>query len=99
MLVMGTCTPFELTAPDVTAETLLFRLFHEEGVRVFEPLILRHQCRCSEARVTAMLRALPRTEVEELAEDGLVTVTCEFCNKSYPFNAQARDVLYESAPA
>ena len=96
MILMGTCTPQELTQPDLDAETLLFRLFHEEGVLVYEPLPLRPQCRCSQTRVEGMLRSLPRSEVEGLAVDGLVTVTCEFCNTSYPFDAWGIDRVYLS---
>jgi molecular chaperone Hsp33 len=99
MLVMGTCTPQELTDADIVADALLFRLFHEEGVRVYEPLRLRHECRCSQARVEGMLRALPRTEIEELAENGRVTVTCEFCNKSYGFSEAEIEALYAPTPS
>lgn len=94
MMIMGTCTPAELTDPLLTVDALLFRLFHEEGVRVYEPHLLRHQCRCSQTRVEGMLRSLPQAEIEELAENGLITVTCEFCNKSYVFNEKDRAKLY-----
>jgi len=94
MLVMGTCTPFELTDATLTPETLLFRLFHEEGVRVYDAQALRHQCRCSLTRVEAMLRSLPRAEVEAMAVDDRIDVTCEFCNKTYGFTHQERDRLY-----
>ena len=97
MLVMNTCTPEELTDNDITANDLLFRLFHEEGVRVFDPQALRHQCRCSQQRVEDMLRSFPRAEVESLAVENLVTVTCEFCNKLYAFDEAARDALYQES--
>jgi molecular chaperone Hsp33 len=94
MILMETCTPQELTVAEVIPEILLFRLFHEEGVRIYDPQALRHQCRCSQARVEAMLRSLPRDEVEVLAEAGLVTVPCEFCNKGYAFNGKDREAIY-----
>jgi molecular chaperone Hsp33 len=94
MIVMGTCTVAELTDPALTTETLLYRLFHEEGVRVYDPHFYRHQCRCSQQRVVGMLRSLPRTEIEEMAENGVTTVTCEFCNKSYVFKAKDLDEVY-----
>ena len=75
MLVMRTCTPQELTDGALQPQDLLFRLFHEEGVRVFDTHALRHQCRCSPQRVTGMLRSLPREEIEDLAVGGVVTVT------------------------
>ncbi|MBV8549262.1 MAG: Hsp33 family molecular chaperone HslO [Alphaproteobacteria bacterium] len=97
MILMATCTDAELTDSGLTPDTLLYRLFHEEGVRAFDPRLLRHQCRCSADRVQTMLRSLPREEVEQLAVDGVVAVTCEFCNKSYGFNPEQRDHLYASA--
>ena len=97
MIIMGTCTPEELTDSDIISEELLFRLFHEEGVRVYDPQPLRHQCRCSPVRVENMLRSLPRAEVEELSIGEMVTVTCEFCNKTYSFDKKARDQLYAEA--
>jgi molecular chaperone Hsp33 len=96
MMLMGTCTAAELTDATLEPNTLLFRLFHEEGVRVYDPLALRHQCRCSPTRVENMLRSLPRAEIEALAVGGLVTVNCEFCNKTYPFDEKAIDLLYET---
>ncbi len=94
MLLLGTCTPEELTDPTLSAENLLIRLFHEEGVRAYDPMGLRHQCRCSAERVTDMLRSLPRPEIEDLAVNGLISVTCEFCNKTYEFDQAKRDRIY-----
>jgi molecular chaperone Hsp33 len=99
MIVMGTCTPQELTDPELPPNTLLFRLFHEEGVRVYDPQPLRHQCRCTQARVEAMLRALPRDEIEHLTVNGKLTVTCEFCNRSYAYDEAARQTLFAANEA
>ena len=74
----------ELVDPQVSPETLLYRLFHEDGVRVFEPRGLRAYCRCSDDRVLAMLRAFPEKDLEEMTEpDGTIKVTCEYCSRSY----------------
>jgi molecular chaperone Hsp33 len=94
MLLLGTCTPDELTDPALEANELLYRLFHEEGVRIYDPLAFRHQCRCSEKRVKNMLRSLPRNEIEALAIKGIVDITCEFCNKNYRFDEKERYILY-----
>jgi molecular chaperone Hsp33 len=88
MLLMGTCTAEELTDPHLDIHRLLYRLFHEEGVRVYDRHAFRHQCRCSEERVKGMLGSMPRKEMDALAIDGVVEITCEFCNKSYRFNAK-----------
>ena len=94
MMLMGTCSAEELTDVALSPNDLLYRLFHEEGVRVYEPHGFRPQCRCSETRVTNMLRSLPREEIEDLAVNGVVSVTCEFCNKSYTFDEAQREELY-----
>ena len=74
----------ELIDPQVAPETLLYRLFHEDGVRMFEPRPLRAYCRCSDDRVMAMMRALPQKDIAEMTEaDGSIHVTCEYCSRTY----------------
>ena len=74
----------ELIDPLVPPETLLYRLFHEDGVRLFPPKPLRAACRCSEERVLGMLHAFPAQDIGEMVEpDGLIHVTCEYCSRSY----------------
>jgi molecular chaperone Hsp33 len=74
----------ELVDPLATPEVLLYRLFHEDGVRVFPAHPLRAFCRCSEARVRDMLRTFPEAEREDMAEaDGQIRVTCEYCSTTY----------------
>ena len=72
------------TAP----EQLLYRLYHEENVRLFEPRPLVFGCSCTRERVSAMLRALGREEVEAAlaARDGEIEVICEFCAQRYTFD-------------
>ncbi|MBT7759835.1 MAG: Hsp33 family molecular chaperone, partial [Rhodospirillaceae bacterium] len=66
-------------------DDLLYRLFHEDGVRIFEPTQLQPGCRCSKQRAERILQQLPKSELPDLAVDGQLIVTCEFCNASYPF--------------
>ena len=74
----------ELIDPQVAPERLLYRLFHEDGVRMFEPRPLRAYCRCSDERVLTMLRALPEKDLAEMTEpDGAIHVTCEYCSRTY----------------
>jgi molecular chaperone Hsp33 len=62
------------------------RLFHEDGVRVFDVVPLTFSCRCSAERVTSVLKQYPVTELQGLAEaDGLIRATCEFCSTVYAF--------------
>ncbi|MFO1272561.1 MAG: Hsp33 family molecular chaperone HslO [Rubrivivax sp.] len=77
---------------------VLHRLFWEETVRVFEPLVPRFACTCSRERVRNMLRGLGREENESLvAERGMVEVGCEYCGRQYRFDAV--DVGEMFAPA
>jgi len=69
-------------------EELLYRLYHEETVRLYEPKPLAFGCTCSQERVEGMLRALGRTEVESTLADrgGEIEVVCEFCATRYTFD-------------
>ena len=87
MLLLGTATDAELLDPALPADALLYRLFHEERVRVFAPQELRFGCRCTRERVEKLLRSFPDAEVEEMRQDdGLVVVTCQFCNAGFRFD-------------
>ena len=87
MLLLGTATDAELLDAGLPADALLYRLFHEEGVRVFAPQDLRFGCRCTRERVEKLLRSFPDAEVEEMRQDdGLLVVTCQFCNAGFRFD-------------
>ena len=88
-ILMSSSTSRELIDPLLAPEALLFRLFHEDGVRVHAPHPLEARCRCSRRRVETMLRALAPTEIEEMKIDGRIHVTCEFCSTVYAFDAEA----------
>jgi molecular chaperone Hsp33 len=64
---------------------LLYRLFHERGVRVFNPIDMTAQCSCSRESVEGMLRSFPQTDRDDMVENGVISVTCEFCNSTYVF--------------
>jgi molecular chaperone Hsp33 len=96
-LLMSTVAEVELLDRTLHLNNLLFRLFHEERVRVFAPGVVRRGCRCSAARVEQILRSIPRSELDELKIDGDVVVTCEFCSDEYRFDEQALDRVYGEA--
>ena len=83
--LIGTVEDVELIDPDLSGERLLYRLFHERGVRVFTPLPLRAQCSCSREAVSAMLKSFSPKDRAEMVKDGKVVVTCEFCSSVYQF--------------
>ena len=80
-----TIEDIELIDPAVSSERLLYRLFHERGVRVFRATQLTAQCSCSRESVEAMLRSFPQSDRDDMVENGLISVTCEFCSQTYVF--------------
>ena len=83
--LIETVEDVELIDPELSGERLLYRLFHERGVRVFAPLPLRAQCSCSRDAVSAMLKSFAAKDRAEMVKDGKVVVTCEFCSSVYEF--------------
>lgn len=82
--LFGTLTDSELADPDLPADRLLFRLFHETGVSMEEPLHLRDACTCNEQRLISTLQSMPDDELRELVEeDGNLSIDCQFCNRHY----------------
>ena len=93
MILMSSATSKELVDPDISAHRLLYRLFHDEGVRVYDTHPVEARCRCSRERIERILRSLPEDDIAEIRQDKVTTVTCEFCNTRYEFTAD------ELAPA
>lgn len=93
-MLFATVRDEELIDPDLASDRLLFRLFHEEGVRMAEPAPLTDRCTCSEARLTAVMKQFPADELRALIEpDGLLHARCQFCAREYkipPENVIAR---------
>ncbi|NVD37667.1 Hsp33 family molecular chaperone [Ensifer sp. HO-A22] len=77
----------ELTDPMVGTERLLYRLFHERGVRVYQPQAVYDRCSCSREKIRSVLTGLHADDIERTIEDGLIKVTCEFCSTTYRFEA------------
>ncbi|OJW53357.1 MAG: hypothetical protein BGO67_01235 [Alphaproteobacteria bacterium 41-28] len=84
--LLKTLSPQEFLDFSTPYEKLLIRLFHEGGVTVFNPTVLKAQCRCSEERIKEFLTTLSTDEMESLLEKGQLKMTCEFCNYHYKFN-------------
>ena len=84
----ATVEDHELLDPLLSPERLLYRLFHEEGVRVTPATLLAAQCRCSRDRIRDYLHRFGAEELKDMREDdGGLTVTCEFCSRTYRFAA------------
>jgi molecular chaperone Hsp33 len=90
--LIATVEDVELIDPDLSGERLLYRLFHERGVRVFSPLRLSAQCSCSRDAVASMLKSFAAKDRAEMVQDGKVVVTCEFCSSVYQFTPREAGV-------
>ncbi|TVQ32446.1 MAG: molecular chaperone Hsp33 [Geminicoccaceae bacterium] len=92
MLLLSTLTAAELADPELSDEKLLYRLFHEEGVRVFSAQDLAVGCRCSKERIDRMLETFSAADLDEMVDgdSGAIGVTCHFCNKTFHV---ARDAI------
>ena len=75
----------ELIDPSLSSERLVYRLFHEPGVRVFQPGDIRAECSCSRETVESMLKNFSQDDRDHMVEDGKISVTCEFCSANYQF--------------
>ncbi len=89
-----TLTPQELY--ELNFDELLYRLYHQEIVRLFEPTGLQFKCSCSRQRTLNALRTISREELETiLLEQGDIEINCEFCHQHYSFGAEDIEQLFQ----
>jgi molecular chaperone Hsp33 len=85
--LLATIEDHELVDPALSSERLLYRLFHEHGVKVFPPQDVQAACRCSDERIKDMLDRFSVQERRDMTgDDGLIGVTCEFCSTYRAFD-------------
>lgn len=86
-MFLDTVEPFELLDTSLSAESVLWRLFHEDEVRLQPSRELKFQCTCNEGKVRSVLESYPKSELAALCEaDELVHTRCEFCGEDYKFS-------------
>ena len=83
--LVETVEDIELIDPALSSERLIYRLFHEPGVRVFRASDIKAECSCSRGSVEAMLKSFSQDDRDHMVEDGKISVTCEFCSATYEF--------------
>lgn len=94
--LLGSLTADELLDPDLPAEQVLLRLFHQEHLGVAdEKRLLRFGCRCSRDKVVNTLTQFPPSEIKDMPQDdGTIAVTCQFCSTGYIFGeAEIADLV------
>ena len=98
VILMASATEKEMLDPALPGKTLLFRLFHAEGARLFERRAFEARCRCSRERIDRVLKSIKREELADLRDPrGLVAVKCEFCSTEYSYDESDLDRIYASA--
>lgn len=98
-MLLKTCTEEEMLSPKLNSTDLLFRLFHEDGVRVYPQHHVRFGCRCSRERVITILKTIPRAELDDICKkDGHVSISCQFCSQKYDFDQKNVDEVFSDAP-
>ena len=76
----------EFLSTNLTSEEILYRLFNELEVTVYEKIIIKDQCRCSDEKIKFVIENLSKKELRKIAdENGNVKVVCEFCKKERIF--------------
>jgi molecular chaperone Hsp33 len=86
LALAGTLTEAELVDDTLPPGAVLHRLFHAEGLALDRPRALSYGCRCSRARLAGVLAGFPAEDLDHMAEDGAITMTCEFCNLDFRFD-------------
>ncbi|KLV07781.1 molecular chaperone Hsp33 [Photobacterium aquae] len=80
------------------AEDVLYRLYHQETVKLFDPQEVVFQCGCSRERSASAIASIERTEIEHiLAEEGKISLHCDYCGSSYDFDSVDVAALFENA--
>jgi molecular chaperone Hsp33 len=97
--LIETVEDIELIDPALSSERLVYRLFHERGVRVFDVTDIRAECSCSRPTVESMLQSFSQDDRDHMVENGVISVTCEFCSSSYMFAPEEVAAGHECAGA
>jgi molecular chaperone Hsp33 len=97
--LIETVEDIELLDPSLSSERLAYRLFHERGVRVFKEHKIVARCSCSRDKITDMLQRFSDADRNDMIENGVISVTCEFCNRTYvvePSEVQPQEAADET---
>ncbi|MEM9284601.1 MAG: Hsp33 family molecular chaperone HslO, partial [Pseudomonadota bacterium] len=96
-ILLETVKPDELLDPMISPEEILFRLYHEDGVRVFETSKAQFGCTCSREKIASVLSQYTRADIEDMIEDGAVEVTCDFCRTAFRFELDETGEQFKDA--
>lgn len=98
-LLVATVEDHELIDPTLSAERLVYRLFHESGAEGYPGIALKEQCRCSRPRILGMLKRFSEEDRRDMVADhGQIAIACEFCSRNYVFEPEALEEELQSLP-
>lgn len=83
--LFATLSDEEMLDPALDMPTILYRLFHEDGVRMLEAETVQFNCSCSRERLYDTLMSFPKSERDSMFEDGAIKAKCDFCSVDYVF--------------
>ena len=84
---LSTLKKEECLSVSLTSRDILFRLFNEVGVTVYDEIVVQDKCRCSKEKVELAIKNLNKDELNEIADEkGNIKVICEFCKMERSFN-------------
>ena len=87
VVLMSSLTPAELLNPEIPTNDILYRLYHENGVRVFDSRPIEFRCRCSRDKIAQALASFEPDSLADMKTNaGLIVATCEFCHTDYEFD-------------
>lgn len=85
--LFATLSDDELSDEELTADRLLFRLFHEDGVRIFDKQSISFDCKCDPERLRAVLQNSNKNDLDEMSnEHNIIEINCQFCKNKYEFD-------------
>ncbi len=93
VILLSSVTDEELAGSSLSEEDVLRRLFRTVGGRLLESHVLTVGCRCSRERSENILASFPMDEIRSMAVDGIVSMTCEFCNITFDFSENELNIL------
>lgn len=97
-ILLQTCKNEELLDPRLHDDTLLIRLFHEEGVVVYPSQKITKYCRCSPDKIEGIIQGLSEEDRKEIVVDNKITMTCEFCATTYTFDPENLNLISRDTP-
>ncbi|MEM1396354.1 MAG: Hsp33 family molecular chaperone HslO [Pseudomonadota bacterium] len=84
----------ELIDPELSSHDLLYRLFHEDGVRVFDAKPVRASCPCNAGKIETVLSQYEQSDLADMADaNGVIEVSCEFCRATFRFDVNGRELV------